>query len=114
MIWIAVVALAVRWIYRPLIDHYGLDDFGLAGILPSFLGVLLFTVVLAHWLAPRHAAVGCIVAALVYEFEQRGSNIRSFDPWDLVASVFGGVVGYLLLCKLGRDERRAAAETAGA
>ena len=103
MIGIGLGALVARWIYRPLIWSHDVNDLGLAGALPNFFAVLLFTVGLAHWWVPRHAAVGSTVVAVLYEFQQQGSPVRTFDPLDIVASVVGGVLGYLLLCTYARD-----------
>ena len=49
--------------------------------------------------------------AVLYEFQQRGSPVRTFDPLDIVASVVGGVLGYLLLRTYARDEDGSAAAT---
>ncbi|MEM7203585.1 MAG: hypothetical protein AAF628_25195 [Planctomycetota bacterium] len=103
--WLVVIGslgALTRLTFRPFVQTHDLQDFGLCGVLPNLLGTMCMAVLLSfHWRA-RSAAVGATLAAVVYEFDQRGHSLRTFDPWDIVASVIGGGLAFALLTKIER------------
>ena len=89
--------------YREYINSHGIDDFGIAGSLPSFMYVIGFSQLLQirpikySWLVVLVVTVGSII----YEFKQ-SSGSATLDMNDIIASVLGGAVSLLILYIVGR------------
>ena len=107
---VVVIGYIAKVFYRDYIISHGIDDFGLAGSLPSFLYVIGFSQILQ--IRPiKYPALVMIVVTLgsvVYEFKQYYLS-DNIDVNDIVASILGGVVSYLILLiieKKFRDQEK--------
>ena len=93
-----VIGFLAKTFYRDYINSHGIDDFGLAGSLPSFLYVIGFSQILQ--IRPiKYPALVMIVVTLgsvIYEFKQSYWS-GTLDINDIVASILGGVISYLIL-----------------
>ena len=89
--------------YREYINGHGIDDFGIAGSLPSFMYVIGFSQLLQirpikyPWLVVLVVSAGSII----YEFKQ-SSGSATVDINDIIASVLGGAVSLFILYIVGR------------
>ena len=89
--------------YREYINSHGIDDFGIAGSLPSFMYVIGFSQLLQirpikyPWLVVLVVSAGSII----YEFKQ-SSGSATVDINDIIASVLGGAVSLFILYIVGR------------
>jgi len=91
-----------RELYRPYIFQHGMQDFGLAAIVGNLFGtiaIIFFGIALVN--ANRRASL--ILTALVtlvlilYEFVQNFLPVSIFDWRDIVATLIGGGIAYLLV-----------------
>ena len=94
-----VIGFLVKVFYRDYINSHGIEDFGLAGSLPSFFYVIGFSQLLQirpikyPWLVIVVVTVGSII----YEFKQQSSNLAGLDTNDIIASIAGGAISLLIL-----------------
>ena len=94
-----VTGFLVKVFYREYINSHGIDDFGLAGSLPSFFYVIGFSQLLQirpikyPWLVIVVVSAGSII----YEFKQQSSNLAGLDTNDIIASIAGGAISLLIL-----------------
>ena len=94
-----VIGFLVKVFYRDYINSHGVEDFGLAGSLPSFFYVIGFSQLLQirpikyPWLVIVVVTVGSII----YEFKQQSSNLAGLDTNDIIASIAGGAISLLIL-----------------
>ncbi len=103
---VGLVGLLSKTTYRRFVNSRGIHDLGLSGVLPNFFYALFLTLVFGRW-----AALISIAAGIVYELDQRrhvedrvlSSLGRTFDPWDVVACVAGGLLGFIVLRRKTND-----------
>jgi hypothetical protein len=94
-----VIGFLVKVFYRDYINSHGIEDFGLAGSLPSFFYVIGFSQLLQirpikyPWLVIVVVTAGSII----YEFKQQSSNLAGLDINDIIASIAGGAISLLIL-----------------
>ena len=94
-----VIGFLVKVFYRDYINSHGVEDFGLAGSLPSFFYVIGFSQLLQirpikyPWLVIVVVTAGSII----YEFKQQSSNLAGLDINDIIASIAGGAISLLIL-----------------
>jgi hypothetical protein len=94
-----VIGFLVKVFYRDYINSHGIEDFGLAGSLPSFFYVIGFSQLLQirpikyPWLVIVVVTAGSII----YEFKQQSSNLAGLDANDIIASIAGGAISLLIL-----------------
>jgi hypothetical protein len=94
-----VIGFLVKVFYRDYINSHGIEDFGLAGSLPSFFYVIGFSQLLQirpikyPWLVIVVVTAGSII----YEFKQQSSNLAGLDTNDIIASIAGGAISLLIL-----------------
>ena len=99
-----VIGFLVKVFYRDYINSHGIEDFGLAGSLPSFFYVIGFSQLLQirpikyPWLVIVVVTVGSII----YEFKQQSSNLAGLDTNDIIASIAGGAISLLILYIVGK------------
>lgn len=98
-----IIGFLAKVFYREYISSHGIDDFGLAGSLPSFLYVIGFSQLLQ--IRPiKYSVLVILVVTLgsvIYEFKQYRSS-GNLDVNDIVASILGGVISYLILTLVER------------
>jgi hypothetical protein len=89
-----IIGFLAKGIYRNYINSHGIDDFGLAGSLPSFLYVIGFSQILQIRPIKYPSLVILVVTAgsIIYEFKQQSSNLAGLDINDIVASIAGGAI----------------------
>lgn len=105
-----VFGLVAKRYYRQFIHDSGVNDLGLAGVLPSYAWAAFLSFVFALWWSPRVACQTALVASVLYELEQLrhdgildgllSTNERTFDIWDIVAAAAGSMTAYLVLRRL--------------
>jgi hypothetical protein len=93
-----IAGLLAKSIYRDFIISRGIDDFGLAGSLPSLLYVIGFSQLLM--IRPvRYPALTILVVStgsVIYEYKQYlGSHLLDIN--DIIASVLGGILSLIIL-----------------
>lgn len=75
----------------------------IAGSAPNVVAVILIALILAVVkgqavdATPSRLIAGSVVAMAAYEVAQIWMPGRTFDPFDLIASLIGGVIAYPLL-----------------
>ena len=98
-----VIGFLAKAFYREYINRNGIDDFGLAGSLPSFLYVIGFSQLLQ--IRPiRYPALVILVVtigSILYEYKQ-SLTTGIMDVNDIVASIAGGAVSLLILYLVGK------------
>jgi len=89
--------------YRQYINSHGIDDFGIAGSLPSFMYVIGFSQLLQIRPIKYPSLVVLVVTAgsIIYEFKQSGGS-GTLDINDIIYSILGGLVSLLILYLVGR------------
>jgi hypothetical protein len=94
-----VIGFLAKVFYREYINSHGIDDFGLAGSLPSFFYVIGFSQLLQIRPVKYPALTILVVTAgsIIYEFKQQSSNSGVLDINDIVASIAGGAISLLIL-----------------
>ncbi len=81
----------------------GVSDGGLRDVLPSLGFSLALTFLFARRTSPKVASLFALAAGVAYELSQLrvgpwfDSAGRTFDPWDIVASLVGAAIGYGLV-----------------
>jgi len=92
--------------YRDYINMNGINDFGFAGFLPSYLYVLGFSQLLLMRPTRYPEVVVAIVTltSIGYEFMQYHSSHLLYIP-DIIASIFGGITSFVAL-KMVQKRRR--------
>jgi len=98
-----IIGLLAKSVYRNYINSHGIDDFGLAGSLPSFLYVIGFSQLL-QISSFRYPALWIPVVTLgsvIFEFKQYYSS-GTLDIRDIIYSLAGGVASYLILVYIGK------------
>ena len=93
-----IIGLLAKSVYRNYINSHGIDDFGLAGFLPSFLYVIGFSQLL-QISSFRYPSLWILVVSLgsvVFELKQYYSS-GTLDISDIIASLAGGAISYLIL-----------------
>ena len=103
----ALLGLGAELAYRPLIVSNGVNDLGLSGVLPNFFWASFLTFLFAMWMSPGRAFGTSVAANVVYELDQLrpdgfedtviSSFGRTFDPWDIAATILGAGISYLIL-----------------
>lgn len=88
-----------------LFKHYGRDSI-LAGSIPNFVAVvlatLIYVVIKGENESPlRMSLMGCFIMVL-YEVAQPLMEGRTFDVFDIVASIIGGLFVFCLLTIVDR------------
>jgi len=96
---VVVIGFLAKVFYRDYITSHGIDDFGLAGSLPSFLYVIGFSQLLQirPIKYPSLVILVVTIGSIIYEFKQQSSNSGVLDINDIIASILGGVISYALL-----------------
>ena len=98
-----VMGFMAKAFYREYINRNGIDDFGLAGSLPSFLYVIGFSQLLQ--IRPiRYPALVILVVtigSILYEYKQ-SLTTGIMDVNDIVASIAGGAVSLMILYLVGK------------
>jgi hypothetical protein len=98
-----VIGFLAKAFYREYINRNGIDDFGLAGSLPSFLYVIGFSQLLQ--IRPiRYPALVILVVtigSILYEYKQSLTS-GLMDVNDIVASIAGGATSLLILYLVGK------------
>jgi hypothetical protein len=106
---IAVVGLAVK-LGRP---HLRGHDFGITGSAPSFMTAAFFCFVFAVVRPPAWGyQIGIAVGLIGVELDQAINNDtrRTFDYWDMIASVAGILISHYVLAWIAaRHGRRGSA-----
>jgi hypothetical protein len=107
--WLAgIVALGVgSKLLRP---HVRGLDFGITGVAPNFFMCALFVFAIALWKPPRlRYQIGFALGLIGYEIEQSmsGDVRRTFDYWDMLATVLGLVASHYVLRWLSARHQRA-------
>jgi uncharacterized membrane protein len=89
--------------YRQYINSHGIDDFGIAGSLPSFMYVIGFSQLLQIRPIKYPSLVVLVVTAgsIIYEFKQSAGS-GTLDINDIIYSILGGAVSLLILYLVGR------------
>ncbi|HEY3391041.1 MAG TPA: hypothetical protein VGK38_15795 [Prolixibacteraceae bacterium] len=93
-----IIGFMGKVFYRNYINSNGIDDFGLAGSLPSFMYVIGFSQLLQIRPVKYPSLIILVVTAgsIIYEFKQSyGSG--TLDINDIIASIAGGAVSLLIL-----------------
>ncbi|MCX6239519.1 MAG: hypothetical protein NTY07_18540 [Bacteroidia bacterium] len=93
-----IIGFLTKVIYREYINSHGIDDFGLAGSLPSFLYVIGFSQIFQIRPIKYPVLVILVVTlgSVIYEFKQFRSS-GNLDVNDIVASILGGTISYVIL-----------------
>lgn len=92
-----IIGFLAKIFYRDYINRHGIDDFGLAGSLPSFLYVIGFSQLLMIRPIKYPALIILVVTlgSVIYEFKQfYGSGL--LDTNDIVASFAGGAISFFI------------------
>lgn len=93
-----ILGLLAKSFYRDYIISQGIDDFGLADVLPGFLYVIGFSQLLMIS-SLRYPAIVIMVVSLgsvIFEFKQYYRS-GTLDVGDIIASVAGGLVSWFIL-----------------
>jgi hypothetical protein len=93
-----IIGFIAKSVYRDYITRNGIDDFGLAGSLPSFLYVIGFSQLLMIRPVRYPVLIALVVTtgSIVYEFRQFYSS-HTLDINDIFASLAGGAVSVIIL-----------------
>jgi len=99
-----VIGFLAKVFYREYINSHGIDDFGLAGSLPSFFYVIGFSQLLQirPIKYPFLVILVVTIGSIIYEFKQQPSNSGVLDINDIVASIAGGAISLLILYIIGK------------
>lgn len=114
--WLAAVAVLffmVRFPYRWFVNGTNLQDWGLAGVLPSFVCALALPMFGARWRSDRSAFLIFSFIPIIYELSQL-HLIRAAVPWliptqrtfdiaDILASLAGSFCALLVLRHFGAE-----------
>ena len=93
-----IIGFLAKTFYRDYINSNSIDDFGLAGSLPSFLYVIGFSQILQIRPIKYPSLVILVVTlgSIIYEFKQSYRS-GTLDINDIIASILGGVISYWIL-----------------
>lgn len=93
-----IIGLVAKSYYRNYINSHGIDDFGFADSLPSFLYVIGFSQILqiSSFRFPALFIPVVSLGAVIYEFKQYYSS-GTLDVNDIIASLAGGLISYFIL-----------------
>lgn len=93
-----IIGLVAKSYYRSYIISHGIDDFGLADSLPSFLFVIGFSQILqiSSFRFPALFILVVSLGSVIYEFKQYYSS-GTLDVNDIIASLAGGLISYIIL-----------------
>jgi hypothetical protein len=93
-----------KTIYRDFIYINNINDYGIAGFLPSYLYVAGFSLLLLMRPMRQPAILISIVtfASVLYEVKQFSSS-GLFDLRDAIASVAGGVTAFIIFRLIGHS-----------
>ena len=101
------MGLLAKAFYRPLVYSHGWYDFGLAGVLPNFFWAMFNFFCFVFFMSPQKAFYATAIANILYEFDQLkpdgiedlviASSGRTFDPYDILATLAGVAISYLIL-----------------
>lgn len=93
-----LIGFVVKVFYLRHIDSIGLNEFGLAGSLPSFLGVIGFSQLLQIRPIKYPSLVMIVVTAgsIIYEYKKSFES-GTLNVNNIVASIVGGAVSLLIL-----------------
>ena len=118
LVWIGVVFIVVGFIgksfYRDYIYLNEINDFGIAGFLPSYLNVVGLSLMLFVGLFikpspyPQLFFVFVPLGSILYELMQYKLS-GTLDVPDILASIAGGITGYLIFWmvqRYGKNELR--------
>ena len=93
-----ILGFIAKTTYREYIVNHGIDDYGLAGSLPSFLYVIGFSqlLLIRSIKYPSLVILVVTIGSIIYEFKQ---SYRSgiLDINDIVASITGCLASMLIL-----------------
>lgn len=101
-----IIGLLAKSYYRNYIISHGIDDFGLANSLPSFLYVIGFSQLLqiSSFRFPALVVLIVSLGSVIYEFRQYFSS-GTLDMGDIIASLIGGLVSYIILVYVAKKFR---------
>ena len=93
-----IIGFVAKTFYREYIVSHGIDDFGLAGSLPSFFYVIGFSQILLIRPIKYPSLVIIVVTfgSIIYEFKQSNRS-GILDINDIVASIIGCLASMLIL-----------------
>ena len=99
-----VIGFLGKVFYRQYINSNAIDDFGIAGSLPTFLYVIGFSQLLQIRPIRYPALVILVVTAgsIIYESKQSYNTSATVDVNDIIASIAGGAVSLLILYFVGK------------
>jgi hypothetical protein len=102
-----MLGLLAKLVLRPAIVSSGVDDWGISGVLPNFLWAACLVFLFAMWMSPRNALLTSVGSNVLWELDQLrpdgfedtilSSAGRTFDPWDIVATVVGATISFLIV-----------------
>jgi hypothetical protein len=100
-----VIGFLGKAYYRDYINSKGIDDFGIAGFLPSYFYVLGFSLLLLIRPTKHPILIISIVtiASVLFEFKQYHSS-SNLDFSDIFASVGGGITAILISLLIERNK----------
>ncbi len=93
-----ILGLLAKSFYRDYIISKGIDDFGLADALPSFLYVIGFSqlLMISSFRYPAIVIMVVSLGSVIFEFKQYYRS-GMLDTGDVIASVAGGLVSWFIL-----------------
>ena len=95
-------------IYRDFIKFNNINDFGIAGFLPSYFYVIGFALLLLIKPTKHSKMIVLVVtvASVLFELKQWNST-GIFDLKDILASIAGGITAILILKNVEKYSNRA-------
>ncbi len=93
-----ILGLLAKSFYRDYIISQGIDDFGLADVLPGFLYVIGFSqlLMISSFRYPAIVIMVVSLGSVIFEFKQYYRS-GTLDVGDIIASVAGGLVSWFIL-----------------
>ena len=93
-----VIGFFSKTIYRDFVNLNGIDDYGIAGFLPSYFYVLGFALLMLFRPTKHTKLIVLIVtlSSILFELKQWNSTGK-FDLNDILASIAGGITAILIL-----------------
>jgi hypothetical protein len=94
-----------KTVYRDFIISKNVNDYGIAGFLPSFFYVIGFSLLLLIRPVRFPVIIIAVVtfASVLFELNQYGST-GQFDIRDTLASIAGGIVAFLTVRFIGKGK----------
>jgi len=93
-----IIGFLGKTYYRDYVNSTGINDYGIAGFLPSYFYVLGFSLLLLikPTKFPKSVISIVTIASILFEIKQYISTDK-FDLKDILASIAGGLTGILVL-----------------